>query len=126
MQRPRRTTLATWLAILTLLLAACSGTPESTPAGDGDGDGAGSGQTVSLAGSVFSPTTLNIAAGDTVTFTDTAGHTVTEGENGTAVEDPIVDEGGGADVMVTFDEPGTYNITCTIHPAMNMTITVEG
>ncbi len=130
MQRPRRATLATGLAIMTLLLAACGGAAESTPtAADGDGDGDGgatAGETVSLAGGQFSPSTLNIAAGDTVTFTDTGGHTVTEGENGTAVEDPIVDEQGGSDIEVTFDEPGTYNITCTIHPAMNMTVTVEG
>ena len=30
------------------------------------------------------------------------------------------------DIEVTFDDPGTYDITCKIHPAMNMTITVEG
>jgi len=28
-------------------------------------------------------------------------------------------------VRVTFDEPGTYEITCKIHPSMQMTITVE-
>jgi plastocyanin len=61
-----------------------------------------------------------------VTFTDTANHTVTEGTDGEAVDDPIVDEEGGSDIDVTFDEPGTYNITCKIHPDMNMTITVEG
>jgi plastocyanin len=82
---------------------------------------------VSLAGGAFSPASLTIAAGTTVTFTDTAGHTVTEGSDGTAVDDPIVDEEGGADAIeVTFDEAGTFDITCRIHPAMNMTITVEG
>ena len=81
---------------------------------------------MSLAGGQFSPSTLTISAGDTVTFTDTTGHTVTEGQDGTPVDDPIVDESGGSDIEVTFDEPGTYNITCKIHPAMNMTITVEG
>ena len=125
MQRPRRTTLATLLAIMTILLAACGGATESTPAADGDGGGTSS-ETVSLAGNQFSPSTLTIPAGTTVTFTDTATHTVTEGTDGVAVDDPIVDEQGGADVPVTFDEPGTYNITCTIHPEMNMTITVEG
>jgi plastocyanin len=129
MQRPRRTTLAAWLAVMTLVLAACGGdASESTPAAaDGDGDGgASAGNTVSLAGNQFSPSTLTIAAGTTVTFTDTATHTVTAGTNGVAVDDPIVDEQGGADVPVTFDEPGTYNITCKIHPEMNMTVTVEG
>jgi plastocyanin len=124
MQRARGTLLATLLATTTILLAACGGGTESTPAPD---DGGGStGETVSLAGGQFSPSTLTIAAGTTVTFTDTANHTVTEGTDGVAVDDPIVDESGGADIEVTFDEPGTYNITCTIHPAMNMTVTVEG
>jgi plastocyanin len=138
MQRPRRTTLAILLAIVAILLAACGGASESTPAGEGDGaataspsaeggeDGGETGNTVSMAGNAFSPGSLTIAAGDTVTFTDTATHTVTEGTNGTAAEDPIVDESGGADIEVTFDEPGTYNITCKVHPEMNMTVTVEG
>ena len=125
MQRPRRTTLAAWLAMMTLLLAACGGAAESTPAGDG-GDGEVAGETVSLANAQFSPSTLTIAAGTAVTFTDTSGHTVTEGTDGVAVDDPIVDESGGSDIEVTFDEAGTFSITCKIHPAMNMTITVEG
>ena len=131
MHRSRPMTLA-WLVALSLLLAACASdtpsattgtTPSATTADGGDGDG---GETVSLSGNAFSPSTLTIAAGTTVTFTDTATHTVTEGTDGVAADDPIVDETGGADIEVTFDEPGTYNITCKVHPAMNMTITVEG
>jgi plastocyanin len=117
------------LAMLTLVLAACSGATGSSDAGGGGDDGGGgdTGETVSLEGQAFSPSSLTIPAGTTVTFTDTTGHTVTEGTDGTAVDDPIVDEQGGADpIEVTFDEAGTYNITCKIHPSMNMTITVEG
>jgi plastocyanin len=119
------------ILVLVLLLAACSNSAASSaPAAGGgaasdDGSGGG-GETVSLAGFAFSPSELTIPAGTTVTFTDTAHHTVTEGTDGEAVDDPIVDEDGGSDIEVTFDEPGTYNITCKIHPDMNMTITVEG
>jgi plastocyanin len=119
------------ILVLVLLLAACSNSAASSaPAAGGgaasdDGSGGG-GETVSLAGFAFSPSELSIPAGTTVTFTDTANHTVTEGTDGEAVDDPIVDEDGGSDIEVTFDEPGTYNITCKIHPDMNMTITVEG
>jgi plastocyanin len=119
------------ILVLVLLLAACSNSAASSaPAAGGgaasdDGSGGG-GETVSLAGFAFSPSELTIPAGTTVTFTDTANHTVTEGTDGEAVDDPIVDEDGGSDIEVTFDEPGTYNITCQIHPDMNMTITVEG
>jgi plastocyanin len=137
MPRPRPTTLAAWLATMTLVLAACGGTGETTAppdngGGNGDAatptaeDGGETGNTVSMAGNAFSPRSLTVAVGDTVTFTNTGSHTVTEGSNGTAVDDPIVDETGGADIEVTFDEPGRYNITCKIHPTMNMTITVEG
>jgi plastocyanin len=126
MPRSRMATLPALLAILALILAACgSSTESSAPADDGDG-GATGGETVSMANTTFTPSTLTVAAGTTVTFTDTSGHTVTEGTDGVAVEDPIVDEEGGSDVDVVFDEPGTYNITCKIHPSMNMTITVEG
>ena len=31
----------------------------------------------------------------------------------------------GVSDSYTFDTPGTYPITCIVHPLMNMTITVE-
>ena len=79
-------------------------------------------------GGAFAPTSLTIPVGTTVTFTNSARPHRHRGQRrASAVDDPIVDESGGADAdRVTFDEAGTYNITCTIHPAMNMTITVEG
>ena len=127
MHRSRFLPVLSVLAMLILVLAACSSATESSDAGGGGDDGGGdTGETVSMANTTFTPSTLTIAAGTTVTFTDTSGHTVTEGTDGTAVDDPIVDEEGGSDVPVTFDEPGTYNITCKIHSSMNMTITVEG
>ena len=137
MHQSRIAALLAALLVLGLTLTACGngGAATSAPADDGGAatetaaptdDAAADGDTVSLAGQAFSPTSLTVAAGTTVTFTDTGGHTVTEGSNGTAVDDPIVDETGGADIEVTFDEPGTYSITCKIHPDMNMTIRVEG
>jgi len=126
MPRSRIATLPALLAIFALILAACGSSTESSAADNG-GDGGGSaGETVSMANTTFTPSTLTIAAGTTVTFTDTAGHTVTEGTDGVAVDNPIVDEDGGSDVEVTFPDAGTFNITCKIHPSMNMTITVEG
>lgn len=125
MHRSRSMTLPGLLAALVLVLAACAGGTTASEAADDDGGGT-TGETVSLSGGQFSPSTLTIPAGTTVTFTDTTSHTVTEGSNGQAADDPIVDEqGGSAPIEVSFDEPGTYEITCKIHSAMNMTITVE-
>ena len=130
MHRSRFTILAALVAVAIALAACGGGAASSEPAASApatDGGGAAAGETVSLSGGAFSPAELTIPAGTTVSFTDTSGHTVTEGENGEAVADPIVDESGGSEpIEVTFDEPGTYHITCKIHPNMNMTITVEG
>jgi plastocyanin len=125
--RSRPKALFGLIATLTLVLAACAGgTAPSEPAAADDGGG-DAGETVSLSGQQFSPSSLTIPVGTTVTFTDTSSHTVTEGTDGEAVDDPIVDESGGSEpIEVTFEEAGTFNITCTVHPDMNMTITVEG
>ena len=124
MHRSRPKALFGLIATLTLVLAACAGGAATSEPADGGGD---AGETVSLSGGQFSPSSLTIPVGTTVTFTDTSGHTVTEGTDGQAVDDPLVDESGGsAPIEVTFDEAGTFNLTCKIHSSMNMTITVEG
>ena len=85
---------------------------------------------VTVEASQFVPGELTLAAGTEVTFVnlDSFAHTVTEGTGGQAVDDPAVDEmlDAGASVEVTFDEPGTYEITCRFHPTMQMTVVVEG
>jgi plastocyanin len=85
---------------------------------------------VRIRNSSYDPTELTIPAGTEVTFLNADGftHTVTEGTDGQPVDDPIVDEeiDQNGSVSVTFDEPGTYDITCKIHSSMNLTITVEG
>jgi plastocyanin len=105
--------------------AAPSEAPSATPEASEEGTAT---ERVRLTTSQFDPTELTIAAGTEVTFVNAAtfDHTVTEGTDGQAVEDPIVDEEiapNGA-VRVTFDEPGIYEITCRIHPSMQLTITV--
>lgn len=139
-------------ASVVLLLAACTGAgttatsaaasasqaaSESAAASESSAEStaesgapAGEGETVMLQDFAFAPSELTIPAGTTVTFMnmDTAPHTATQGSDGEADADAAFDlqlaasSGSGE---YTFDEPGTYNVTCTIHPAMNMTITVE-
>ena len=86
--------------------------------------------TVTLTGFAFSTGQLTVPAGTEVTFenADTAAHTVTEGTDGRAAADPIINAQVGPDARTrfTFDEPGEYEITCLFHPNMNMTVVVEG
>jgi plastocyanin len=122
-----RPTLA--VAVLVLLLAACGGGATDAEGASRD-DGGGTATEVTLTDFAFSPAEITVAAGEPVTFVngDAAAHTVTEGTDGAAVENPVVDEeiGGGGEAEITFDEPGTYEITCLFHPQMNMTVVVEG
>ena len=84
---------------------------------------------VRIDGSVFDPGEVTVPVGTEVVFLNADGfaHTITEGTDGQAVNDPIVDEeiAQNGTVSVTFDEAGTYDITCEIHPSMQMTVTVE-
>ncbi len=143
------------LAMLALVLAACSGggaspspteaqaplatatepAPTASEAAESESpaeseEATAEDERVRLESSNFDPEELTIAAGTTVRFlnADSFAHTVTEGTGGQAVDDPIVDEDlePNKSVGVTFDEPGTYEITCELHPTMQMTITVEG
>jgi plastocyanin len=127
-------------ALLAFALAACANTAsETTDAGEPSqapeseapaSEAAGEATRVTIDGSAFDPAELTVAVGTEVTWenADSFAHTVTEGTDGQAADDPIVDEEIAQDgtVSVTFDEPGTYEITCEIHPSMNMTVTVEG
>jgi len=129
--------------IVVVSLAACSTTETATPdaaaptesaepsdseAAESEAPAAGE-ERVRIDGSAFDPEELTVAVGTEVLFVNADGfaHTVTEGTDGQAVDDPIVDEeiAQNGTVSVTFDEPGTYDITCEIHPSMQMTVIVE-
>lgn len=77
----------------------------------------------------FSPAELTITVGTTVTWVnqDGLGHTVTHGEDGAPLQDALFDEPVSAEQVVTytFEEPGTYPVTCKVHKDMQMTVIVE-
>lgn len=137
------------VAGLVLLLAACTGggtvatsapaeasASEAASAADGapsEAPGAGdeeTAETVTLENFAFAPAELTIPAGTTVSFVneDQAPHTATHGSDGQAESGALFDlqlPAGDGSGDYTFDEPGTYNVTCTIHPQMNMVVIVE-
>ncbi len=100
---------------------------------------AGGQATISMAGASFvGNTNISIKAGQSVTFDDPAGsggpHRLSTGQDGNYTQqdgapaelsDPNgVDFALGTVKSYVFDTPGTYNITCQIHPSMNMVIVV--
>jgi amicyanin len=96
-------------------------TPNSTPTKGGS--------TVSISGMAFSPATLTVAAGTTVTWTnnDAVAHTVTS-DTGLFDSGAITATGGyggGGSYSYTFSTAGTYNYHCTVHPMMTGKIVVQ-
>ena len=107
--------------------ASASGEPSASASGE-PAPSEGGGTTVTIANQVFSGD-LTVAPGTAVSFTnnDAEAHTATNGTDGTPATDPLFDIQlpVGASESYTFADAGTYAVTCTIHPTMNMTITVE-
>ena len=80
-------------------------------------------QSVDIAGFAFSPQSVTVNVGDTVTWTnaDAQGHTAT-------ADDASFDTGtiaGGASASQTFATAGTFGYHCKIHPTMTATVVVR-
>jgi plastocyanin len=108
MVRMRRWTLAAATAALALWMVA-----GSVVAAD---------SAVAIAGFSFSPATVTIQVGDSVTWTnqDSTAHTAT-GSGGFDTGSL----GNGESAAVTFDTAGTFAYVCSIHPQMSGTVVVE-
>jgi plastocyanin len=102
------------LALAALALGAC-GEGEASPAATGDDNG----PNIVIRDLAFDPETLTIAAGDMVTWRWDDG----------AINHDVVGGGFGSEVMSEgtfrhhFEEPGTFEYKCSLHP--NMTGTIE-
>jgi plastocyanin len=79
------------------------------------------GNAISIEEFTFKPATLTIKAGTTVTWTnnDTAGHDV----KSDSFQSPTMAK--GQTFSFTFNNTGTFNYICGIHPNMKGTIKVE-
>jgi len=109
MVRMRRWTLAAATAALALWVVA-----GSVVAAD---------SAVMIAGFAFSPATVTIQVGDSVTWTndDSTAHTATAG--GGAFDTGSL--GNGESATVTFDTAGTFAYVCSIHPQMTGSVVAE-
>ena len=121
----RTLTLGFVLVALTGGLAACgsSGDDNAAPAAAAQTSKA-AGPAVSAQDNSFSPGTLKVRVGDTVTFTNDGAidHTVT------ATSGAQFDSGSlapGATFKFTAEKAGTVSYVCTFHPGMQGTIEVS-
>jgi plastocyanin len=79
---------------------------------------------VTIAGFAFSPSTVTVSVGDTVTWTNNDGATHTATADGGQFDTGNISGGGGSD-SVTFNSAGTFAYHCQIHSAMTGTVVVR-
>lgn len=124
--------LALTLVIVAIVAVGCSSTTTTTTAAPGGETTAappttaaagGGGTAVTLENFAFSPATVTVKVGDTVTWTnnDSATHNVTADDG--SFKSP--DFGQGGTFSFTFQKAGTYTYGCTIHPQMKGTVVVQ-
>lgn len=125
------------LPLLLIAVIAAAGCGK-TPGTGSTGTPSGGGSTVSMTSTTFVQQSITVKAGTAVQFvdpSDTGGvHILCFGKDQTCAKN----ESGPADLnsgnlqfnpgdtkSLTFSTPGTYEVTCTIHQNMNVTITVQ-
>ncbi|MGW7729454.1 cupredoxin family copper-binding protein [Streptomyces canus] len=80
---------------------------------------------VAMKGYAFSPASLSVPTGSTVTWTnyDTAPHDVKTTSGPLAIHSPMLNK--GESWSFTFTTAGAYGYVCTVHPDMTAGITVR-
>jgi plastocyanin len=117
---------------LAALLAACSQGASGTPAASAPGAapasaqssaGPGAASAATIKNFAFSPASVTVAVGSTVTWTnqDAASHTVTADDG--SFDSKVI--GTGASFSETFSKAGTYTYHCSIHKSMTATVVVQ-
>jgi plastocyanin len=113
--RPRLV-LAALAGLLALVLSACGTSgATTTPAADTTG-----GPTVAVQDLAYTPATLTVPAGTTVTWAFRDG-AVAHDAKGPGFQSEVMAEGA---FRHRFTQPGSYDYRCTLHPTMTGTIEV--
>lgn len=124
----RASTLFLGLALATTL-AACgssgSGGSSNAAVNPGTSPNVAAGPTVTIQDFKFSPATLNVKVGTTVTFVqeDSIPHTATGSGDSSFIKSPTLTK--GQTYTVTFTKAGTYDYICSIHPYMRGSVVVS-
>ncbi len=113
------------LLFLSIILAAgCSNDDSPTNSGGGGGTSRPHFKQVSIQGNSFSPSSLTIAVGDTVLWTNQDGvqHTVTS-NTGSELGSALLSN--GQTYQHIFGAAGPFPYHCTVHGGMTGTVTVQ-
>jgi plastocyanin len=117
--------------VVGVIAGGCSNSPDSSPAtatpapapASGGSAAAPGGSTVEINNFAFTPASLTVSAGTSVSwkFDDSTQHTVTADDNSFTSEAM----GDGQTYTHTFDTKGTLAYHCSIHPFMKGSVEVK-
>ena len=110
-------------AALVVGLTACGSSRAAGGNAPAPAGGTSSSTTVTVENFAFTPKTLTVKSGATVTwkFRDAVPHNVKAGDGSFA----SANLGKGKSYSFTFTAAGTFNYVCTIHPGMAGTVVVR-
>jgi len=122
--RHRRLLALAAVCLLTVGVAACSSGTSPSAAGTGGGSRTATGDTIVIKNFAFSPGTLVVTPGETITVRneDNVAHTVTS-TTGRFATGPV--QPGTSTTITAPNAPGTYPYICSIHQYMTGTLTVR-
>lgn len=114
------------LVAIMMISFSCSDSEDDNPTGSNNNPGGSNlpgANEVFIRSMAFDPSTITVAAGTTITWTnkDAVAHTVTSNTN-------LFNSGNlgtGKTFTFTFATPGTYSYYCSIHPSMIGSVTVN-
>ncbi len=107
------------LAVIAVVALVMLGNgPANNYQNGGPSSGGTTGSSVNIKNLAFSPSTLTVPVGTTVTWTNDDGmtHTVTSTSGPAGFDSGLMSS--GSSFSHTFDQAGTYEYICTIHPSM--------
>jgi plastocyanin len=121
----RRNFIIAGMALFLIASACGKDSDSSTNPGEGDNppDNPPS-NLVTISNFAFSPQSITVSAGDTVTWRndDNVNHTVTS-DSGGEPDSPVLSQ--GQIYQHVFAQPGTHSYHCTIHPTMTGNVAVQ-
>ncbi len=105
----------------------------------GNSSGGGSGNTIGLAEASFTPSSITIKKGQSITLVNQSDtvHVVANGFWSGNTQDPMIEKGapvvnsytfGTSNASLTigpFNTAGTFHYYCSVHPGMNLTVVVQ-
>lgn len=124
-----------------LVLAGCGKSPQAnsgSTSGTSTGGGCPTTTTVDLGATTFVQSCVTLSPGATLTFNDPTSsggvHIICLGNQqkcNASAQGPSVLQGQGFEIQpgqtktATFSTAGTYQVTCTVHPNMNLSVKVQ-